>query len=152
MELLLANGADIDAHNIVQKSALFQAMHHKEDSSISKFLIEQGADLSTKPFLGNSRNALDQATVSSNVAVVKLLLAKGMKPSRGILRGASDPTIAQLLIDHGADVNFVPLGYDDRSILRWMMDTGRGAAADVVRANGAKLDMNVQPDEAGRRR
>ena len=142
IRLLVANGAAVnDDINNSCGSALHQALCGGADESVITFLLDHGADLS---YHYDGLGALDYAVIFSSTNVVKLLLDKGTKINAGVLSFVRDPTTAQLLIDHGADVNFVREDVNGDSILRWAEGKGYDGVAEVLRTNGAVLDMNLK--------
>lgn len=141
MKLLVANGASINVSSPGYGPALHQALRSAADGSVVTFLLDHGADhLYRRGGLG----ALDDAVISGNLNLVRLFLGKGLNPNGGILSLATDPAITQLLIDHGADVNVVPGDANGSSVLRWAECQGYNGVAEVLRANGAALDMNFK--------
>ena len=65
-----------------------------------------------------------RAVVSGNLRIVGLLLCRGMKLGSNALRFATEPAVAQLLIDRGANVNLSLCNDDVDSILRLVYFTG----------------------------
>lgn len=82
--------------------------------------------------------------------MVESLLARGQKArdAMGAILGyVGNIDMAQLLLDHGADVNEVN-EYGD-SVLRYAMTYYRSKVLDFLKAHGAVLDSNMTTD--GRR-
>lgn len=68
VKLLLENGADVNAKNLIQKSPLMIACLHNKNIDIIEFLLKHGASLNEKD-LGN-KTLLHLASISNDANVV----------------------------------------------------------------------------------
>ncbi|KAJ7595585.1 hypothetical protein C8J56DRAFT_1022196 [Mycena floridula] len=98
VEYLLNHGADPNAHDDI---LLFAVVGGPE---IVKMLIEKGANLQVQ-----GEAALESASGSGNLGIVKLLIEKGVSPKKGqILQVAcycGNLEVVKVLVENGADVN-----------------------------------------------
>ncbi len=106
IEMLLLEGADINAKNIQSNSPLLEAIIAEKDDA-AKLLIIKGADFQ-RPVRGLS--PLFQSARRNQREVVELLLAKGADIENGrvlnfIVTRPDLYDMAKLLIEKGADVN-----------------------------------------------
>lgn len=123
----LRDGANINYIEQFKKPALTVAVLNN-DFNMVKYLVENGAD-------ANIRGALTEAAFIENLEITKYLLAQGACPNRQVSSGSllshvcmnitsekeyvpistENFTIAKLLIDAGADVNY-RIGRSDPTI------------------------------------
>ena len=113
-ELLIANGADINAVNTQQNTPLHEAINNKNDE-VSELLIIKGADIHKQNIIGNS--PLHIAAHKSRRAIAELLIDRGadleckqtaqMTPLNLVTLTTNDYAMVKLLIEKGADVNTV---------------------------------------------
>lgn len=112
-ELLIKNGAEIDAANNILRTPLFESITNGKDE-VSKLLIEKGAGVNTKD--KNYNTPLHLAAQYNRTAVAELLLAGGADiESRdrnqytpfnfGTRCQTSGVEILELLMKKGADIN-----------------------------------------------
>jgi len=77
VELLLKQGADINAVNSYQETPLFNAVHLRNEATAT-LLIEHGADLQIKSRRADTPTIMHAAIMSNSLALVKLLQRKGL--------------------------------------------------------------------------
>ena len=151
IKLLLACGADIQgSRDRDETTALYRAIRagHVE---IAKFLLEKGAD----PFWeieGRHPSPFWLAVEKGYTALVESILAQGQKAKDAmgtVLGCAADIAMAQLLLDHGADVNEV--NESGNSVLRAAQMYSRPGVPEFLMAHGAVLDSNLKPKTFYRR-
>lgn len=148
VKMLLAHGADIQGTARIRGhfDPLYAALV-RERHEVAWFLLEKGAD----PFLPSRADIPSpfwEASKSRNSAILESLLARGQKARDAmgaILGHITDPAIAQLLLDHGADVNEVD--QYGRSVLRLAMIVPVSSVTDLYIAHGAVLDSNLSTAE-----
>lgn len=108
---LVGNGAEVDARNSSQKTALMYAAE-KGKIGIAEMLIENGADL--KAADGEGRTALMLAIVFNRSETVKMLISKGADVNAEdshqrtpliLAAGRGNIRTVEMLISNGADVN-----------------------------------------------
>ena len=126
MSELLAKGVDPNCedvwHDGTHCSALLGSVYRYPNNEISKLLIDAGADVNYVGFVdGVKFSILHAAVIKGNVEILKFLLRKGANPNceRVLANGSrysplfdsiserSNDEIAKLLIDVGADVNYI---------------------------------------------
>jgi len=104
VEMLLAHGADVNAGGRFKVTPLASAAF-KGYTEVAAVLLAHGAD---PRCVDSSNPPLMLATLASRLEMVRLLLDRGARPqdcSSTILQGVRTRQIAELLIDHGLDVN-----------------------------------------------
>ncbi len=153
-ELLIANGADVNARNSYGTTPLFVAAR-KGDTAIAGLLVSNGADVNAKDSGGAT--ALIDAVMDENPDVAALLLGNGAEPdSRGmeeqtalmlaLQKRAGKRKLVELLISHGADVNakkpgdgttalFIAAGNNDEESVRLLLSKGADVNATCREAN-----------------
>ncbi|MBU1013925.1 MAG: ankyrin repeat domain-containing protein [Bacteroidetes bacterium] len=112
IELLLSNGANIDAVNKQLNTPLYEAINNKHDE-VSKLLINRGADIHRQNVIGNS--PLHIAVQKNRKSIAELLIERGadieckqiaqMTPLNLVTLMTNDYEMVRLLIEKGADVN-----------------------------------------------
>jgi ankyrin repeat protein len=127
VKILLAHGADINARNYFQETALHYAAK-KGNLNMIIYLIDRGAEINVADTAGNTpltavltygKTIGDQ----NNLNIIKLLIEKGadlnVKTASGetpliiaIKKCFDKPELPQLLIAKGADVNFKNINGD----------------------------------------
>lgn len=150
VELLLANGADVNAQVGVRYVTNFGGTQHYGDTplmlallsyyhrEVVALLIKHGADVNIA--LSNGDTPLSRAIDLNLPYDVKVLLANGANPDYPIFNGqtavrraasAGKIEILKILLDYGADPNFKDMG--GHTPLFYFED---GKVADVLRAHG----------------
>ncbi len=75
IELLLSNGANLEARNYLGETALIMAVNNNAETKMSTELIKQGADINARDYQGHS--VLDYAKAAKRTYIVNLLKANG---------------------------------------------------------------------------
>jgi len=111
-ELLLSEGADINATNIELNTPLHAAIQNGRDE-VSRFLIKNGADLNKHNASGYT--PLHSAALDNRRAIAEALIAKGADiesksnqqytPLGLIARSTESNEVAEFLIQKGANIN-----------------------------------------------
>jgi ankyrin repeat protein len=111
-ELLLSEGADINATNTELNTPLHAAVQNGRDE-VSKFLIKNGADLNKHNASGYT--PLHSAALDNRRAIAEALISKGADieslcdqrytPLNLIARSTESYEVAELLIQKGANIN-----------------------------------------------
>ena len=126
VEYLLRNGADPNCERVLADGSRYSPLVDSIDvwpnDEITKLLIGAGADVNYVGFTGGVKfSVLHAAIHESNVDILKLLLSKGADPNceRVLADGSrhsplldsilewSNDAIASILINAGADVNYI---------------------------------------------
>jgi len=132
VQLLVEAGADVN----VEPGPLFVAVA-KDHTTVAEYLIAHGAVVNG----GGGWTPLQEASYSSSIEMVELLIDKGADVNAGLwtaLHGAVSEgrrDIVELLIQKGADVNAGPW-----TALHSAVNEGRKDIAEVLLANGADLN------------
>ena len=164
--LLLRNGANVNAHTIIQKNentdnreharhrmfriyGAMSALHYaarEGHEPVALALLENGAEIEMQDIKGET--ALMFATASSSQAMVQLLLDSGANPNNMGMAGTSplkiaaqngNVTITQLLTAKGADVDMRLQGTDTA-----LHDAIRNGCVALTRLLlGCKADVTV---------
>ncbi|KAF3005617.1 hypothetical protein E8E13_002525 [Curvularia kusanoi] len=107
VRLLLEAGADIEAETEDNGTALHIAAH-EDHEDVVRLLLEEGASRCIEVEDCGHKTALDVAIFEGSVASVRLLIEEGaeVKDDQLFFPGCwRNEEIAQLLLEHGADVN-----------------------------------------------
>lgn len=105
MMRLLANGADVNAINAENETALISAIR-RNHMNAAKMLIENGIDVNIGRQAGKS---------PLHFAITQGKQSKSKSPNRQIVFGGSEKYVmfclgyyelAEIIIDHGGDINF----------------------------------------------
>ncbi len=145
VKLLLEAGADVNARNAFNASALIWA---GGDAVKSRMLIERGADVNVRTQQGRTP-LLMAAKRQGNGDLIQLLLAKGADPhaagDASLLPAAQsgDIEIMRLLIERGADVNAVAYRWGETP-LHNAAASGSVQAVRLLLAKGAKIDAALR--------
>ena len=151
-QLLLEKGADVEATNSSNDTALISASERPDNAAVLKLLLDHGATINHKNELG--RTALIEAASIGDLQNVVLLVQQNADPN--FITGEEEsaltfaivneyPEVAKVLLDVGADLNWrntqgwTPLTYAVYSrnveIVRLLLDAG--ADQNNVDATGA---------------
>ena len=167
VRLLLDHGADPEANGEGEKTlhkVSYGEYRSQEDGvRVAQLLLERGADVNTR--CNNHQTPLHIASYVGNVEIVRVLLDHGADPeavaegdmgekplhmvSYGKYRSQHDGVrVAQLLLEHGADVNtrrddhWTPLHiashFGDIEIVRLLLDHGADPEANAEGDKGSK--------------
>ncbi|CAH0549306.1 unnamed protein product [Brassicogethes aeneus] len=146
VNVLVSNGADIDAQDINGKSPLIYAVR-KNHTETAKFLINKGADVNLRGSKDNA-TALHDAAATGNVEIAKVLLSKDADIDAQDINGCS-PLIfavsknhtetAKFLINQGADVNLRD-SKDNATALHDAALTENVEIANVLLSKDADID------------
>ncbi len=156
---LLAKGVDPNCERTLDNgnlcSALYESISHFPNDAIAKLLIEAGADVDYAATISGSKvPVLTAAIHAGNVKIFEYLLRNGADPNRErILDDGSrysplidsisvwpNDEIAKLLIDAGADVNYIgtPKGVKF-PVLHAAINNGNVRMLEVLLNKGASL-------------
>jgi ankyrin repeat protein len=154
MKLLLERGATVNVTNADGSTPLMRAAY---DYDKARLLVEHGAEVNGRSALGNTALMLAARPVNSHRAV-KLLLDRGADAKATNNWGATtlmsavaggDVESARLLIEHGANVNAMPVPTQEafvfngaRSPLMWAAYRGDVPMIKALLAAGA--DINAE--------
>jgi ankyrin repeat protein len=137
--LLLSKGADINARNNQLQTPLHVSIYNRQEA-VAILLIEKGADLSLQDLAGNT--PLHETAYSNNATIAGLLISKGAgleirnrnnyTPLGALTRSTHNFEVAEVLVNHGANVNApwtngaTPLNdaasYSDGRVIDLLMD------------------------------
>jgi len=146
IQLLLANGADINAQGGDDGNAL-QAACSEGHKSIVQLLLTNGADINAQG--GVYKNALQAACSKGHESIVQLLLTNGADINaqdviyKTALQAAcldGHESIVQLLLTNGADINAQDVIY--KTALQAACLDGHESIVQLLLTNGA--DINAQ--------
>jgi ankyrin repeat protein len=149
MKDLLAQGADINSSFLEGKYTALSSAASTGNLKLVKFLIDNGADIRGNKLFPNSPVYL--AISGNHLEVVSFLLDKGINPNFAwpskdggtLLISAiqfGHKIIVKLLVERGADVNFI--GNGDHSPLYRSIIYDRFEIFDFLLKQGAKLNDN----------
>ena len=149
---LIAGKVDVNHSGEDGSSPLLYAVHNG-DLELVRALIAAGADV-------KAANAFDdtpmrEAAAMGDVGILKALLGAkadvdsptplGQTALMSVARTANVEA-AQLLIDHGANVNAIET-FDQQSALMWAADQGQAEVVRLLLAHGAKPDARSRVHE-----
>ena len=163
--LLLDHGADVDAEADNGEKPLHRASYSSQEGAVrvAQLLIEHGTDVNTRR--NDHQTPLHAASYFGNFEIVSLLLNHGAdseanaegdmgerplhKVSYGECKSQEDGVrVAQLLLEHGADVNTRRVDYQtplhaasyfgNVEIVRLLLDSGADTEANAEGDNGEK--------------
>jgi ankyrin repeat protein len=139
VQLLLSRGLSHKSPYDVGYEALYAAARAGNEV-IARILVEAGANLSAPSrWHGTS---LHHAAAGGSKSIVRLLLGDGVDlmardhlESTPLHEAAGEPTVLQILLDHGADPN--TRGQDKEIVLHYTVGHGCLASARLLLARGA---------------
>ncbi len=159
VESLLAHGAKVNAESRQHLTPLsLAAMQGRAE--IVKLLVAHGAKIKNQTL--DEKSDLFQAVQSGNVQVVEMLLARGANVNvkreqngQTPLHVVTNPEIAKLLLDHGADVNalyaftFTPFDKDSylETPLHMVAFGGQKKIVELLLAYKADVNARIQVQE-----
>ena len=153
LQLLIQHGANVNAWDSLGFTPLMEAAQ-KGRTAMTALLLQKGAKVNAQTKDGET--ALMLAAEKGSIDIVRMLLAAGANPNVRIIIGSppmtplayavgsnisrDDTTLVRLLLDHGADPNFVnqhsPLVYAaalcERKNVELLLDHGAGNRASVL--------------------
>jgi ankyrin repeat protein len=149
VDLLLANGADVNARDRSGKTPI----HHASSRGfvkVAETLIAHSADVNAGR--GRMQTPLAAAAAGGHSQVIELLLANKANPNVGDSKGATplilavlgnQPACARILLEHGADPNAAasegsPLGVAARQ--------GSQEIATLLLQHGAKANVKISSE------
>ena len=170
VEYLLRNGADPNRERILEDgsrySPLIDSIHDRPNTEIPKMLIEAGADVNYRSINGALEvPVLSYAICAGNVGIVERLLSKGADPNceRVLADGSRhsplldsivgwpNDVIASILINAGADVNYIgnvngvkfpvlhaAISESNVDILKLLLSKGADPNCERVLADGSR--------------
>ena len=153
LKLLLDAGADVNATGNCNDTALFDAVDDNRNIDAVRLLLENGADVNlgretpliSTLYEGYSKNDKDKR------AMVQLLLQYGADVHRCsdiglhspvMLAAVHHPECLPLLIEAGADINYVCRGITDYysyTALMWAAEDGVTESVKILLENGADI-------------
>lgn len=153
VKILIENGADIDARNNENSTALIEASSFYYE--VVKLLIENGADINAKDYGGTT--ALMNASTEDdyiNCEICKTLIENGANVNDKDLQGANaliygstflkwDLSIIKLLIDSGIEIN--AQDKDGYTALMEATISGNYETVKLLIENGA--DINIKNND-----
>ena len=148
VQLLLENGADVNAWDNVGQTALYWAARVGH-VAVVQLLLENGADVNARNYGGQT--VLYKAATEGHGAVVRLLLEKGADVNArdndgwtALYQAATEghEAVVQLLLEKGADVN--ARDDDGWTALYHAATEGHEAVVQLLLEKGA--DVNVKDD------
>jgi len=161
VKFLLAHGADVNAKNLQNQTPLDLAMIGGSKSEVVNLLQAAGAKPDPQVRMRMDANLLNDALQSGNRQLVEQLLSQKtdvnacdggrMTP----LHQVADPTIAELLLAHGADVSarcpftFTPFDEDSylQTPLHFAALYGRDKVVEVFLQHKADVNVRVEVTE-----
>jgi ankyrin repeat protein len=144
VQLLVEEGADVDAKTSNRETALHRAADHGH-KTVARLLLENKADVNAKDESG--KTALYLAARNRHETVVRLLLEEGADVNAKNGDGETalywaayhgHETVVRLLLEEGADVN--AKNEDGETGLYWAANYGHEAVARLLLENGANVN------------
>jgi ankyrin repeat protein len=145
VQILIARGADVKARSASEHDALTIACAYRGTARSVQLLLDAGAEVQPPEHLRTRNTPLVFASMTGDMENVKLLIARGARPTEKALSQAvtfGDPQVVEALIAAGADV----IGLKDSSgvnLLHWAAITDRPAMVPIlVKAHVPINDMD----------
>ncbi|MCJ1387629.1 hypothetical protein MMC18_000472 [Xylographa bjoerkii] len=148
VELLLRNGADVHTRSGADHRTALQAASRLGHQGVVQLLLDHQADANAEAY-GQEGIALAFACRNGHEAAVQVLLNIGAKvldrdrinrTTRYVTAECSSEGVAQLLLEHGTDVNVLWSEYGDNALVLACRN-GYEAVVEMLLNNGA--DMNA---------
>jgi len=153
LELLLANGADMNERDKEGNCPLMWIVANDGDEELMEALVDQGASVNIQNFVGESplflavqRNFEEKVRyLLENGADVRMVNLEGASPLHAAA-AAGNVEIISLLVKYGAHVNEV----DDEgdSPLHWAVREGQMEAASMLVKLGAEVNLKNEDGES----
>jgi len=145
IRLLLARGADAKARGGSGHDALTIAAAYRGSAAAIQALIDAGAAVEPPEGVRVRNTPLVFASMTGDIENVKLLLARGARPSEGALSNAATfgyPDVVRTLLKAGADAGII--AGSGINLLHWAAITNR--AAIVPALVEARVPVNAVDD------
>jgi ankyrin repeat protein len=145
VRLLISRGADVKARASSGADALTIAAAYRGTAASLQLLIDAGASLEPPEGVRVRNAPLVLASMSGDLENVKLLIARGAKPSENSLSEAVTfgyPDVVRTLIAAGADTTMI--AGSGMNLLHWAAVTDRASIIPVLA--GARVPVNAVDD------
>ena len=131
VEALIGHGADVEARTPDGQTPLQRAYYHPH---ILEALLAHGAQIDVITAINVGRLDLVAGLLECDSSLVHTTI-RGQTPLQFAAQ-AGDPALAQLLLDHGADLQ-AHRGWKGWTPLHWAAYRGRAAVVELLLARGA---------------
>lgn len=150
LKLLLDAGANVNAMDNLKETALYEAAENGDIDAV-RLLLDYGADVNLGRETPLIAALYDGGENTQAKAIVQLLIDNGADVHRRtdiglwstvMLAAVNHPECLQLLIDAGADINYVCRGITDHygdTALLWAAEEGITKSVKILLANGADI-------------
>ena len=150
LKLLLDAGVNVNAMDNLHETALYKAAENGDIDAV-RLLLDYGADVNLGRETPLIAALYDGGENTQAKAIVQLLIDNGADVHRCtdiglwstvMLAAVNHPECLQLLIDAGADINYVCRGttdYYQYTALLWVAEEGITESVKILLANGADI-------------